>query len=170
MRKIRVRISSLMGFRPPSLWALETHLQYRRKHSTTVLGLSRMSGSFHLAQSLRNATQNSFCNEVSRRRDRFACSSNSCCRRARFSRMRSSRDLKTLTTHPKRWRSHAIIAKNLTGFQQVEVSAKSLIQRMRVVLTRDRVTRESIPEVQRIQSQREDQKRMSFNGHTTSNC
>jgi hypothetical protein len=60
----------------------------------------------------------------------------SCCRRARFSRMRSSRDLKTLTTQPKRCRSHTIIAKNLTGFQQVEVSAKSLILRMRVVLTR----------------------------------
>jgi len=38
--------------------------------------------------------------------------------------MRSSRDLKTLTTQPKRCRSHTIIAKNLTGFQQVEVSAK----------------------------------------------
>jgi integrase len=52
--------------------------------------------------------------------------------------MRSSRDLKTLTTQPRRCRSHTIIAKNLTGFQQVEVSAKSLILRMRVVLTRDR--------------------------------
>ena len=40
------------------------------------------------------------------------------------------------STQPKRCRSHTIIAKNLTGFQQVEVSAKSLILRMRVVLTR----------------------------------
>jgi hypothetical protein len=57
--------------------------------------------------------------------------------------MRSSRDLKTLTAQPRRCRRHTIIAKNLTGFQQVEVSAKSLILRMRVVLTRDSAPGES---------------------------
>ena len=58
--------------------------------------------------------------------------------------MRSFRDLKTLTTQPRRCRSHTIIAKNLTGFQQVEVSAKSLILRMRAVLTRDNIAAQRI--------------------------
>jgi hypothetical protein len=114
MRKIKARISLLTAFRPLMGPVLESHFQYNRKparcHSTTVLGVTRSRGFSHPAQS--------------------------CCRRARFSRMRSSRDLKTLTTQPKRCRSHTIIAKNLTGFQQVGVSAKSLILRMHVVLTR----------------------------------
>jgi hypothetical protein len=141
MRKIKARISLLTAFRPPMGLVLESHFQYNRKparcHSTTVLGVTRSRGFCHPAQSFLNMSQNSFCMADSRRRGRLACRANSCCRRARFSRMRSSRDLKTLTTQPRRCRSHTIIAKNLTGFQQVEVSAKSLILRMRVVLTRD---------------------------------
>ena len=104
---------------------------------TTVLGVTRSRRFCHPAQSFLNMSQNSFCMADSRRRGRLACRANSCCRRARFSRMRSSLDLTTLTTQPRRCRSHTIIAKNLTGFKQVEVSAKSLILRMRVVLTRD---------------------------------
>ena len=140
MRKIKARISLLTAFRPLMGPVLESHFQYNRKparcHSTTVLGVTRSRGFCHSAQSFLHISQNSFCMADSGRRGRLACRANSCCRRARFSRMRSSRDLKTLTTQPKRCRSHTIIAKNLTGFQQVEVSAKSLILGMRVVLTR----------------------------------
>src|ERR1035437_9768036 len=59
----------------PSL-ALESHFQYSRKPArcqpTTVLGVTWMRGSFHLSQSLRNTTQNSLCDAVSRRRGRWA--------------------------------------------------------------------------------------------------
>jgi hypothetical protein len=95
MRKIKARISLLTGFRPPGFACRERHLQYRRNPARcqpiTVLGVTRMSGSFQPAQSLRNTTQNSFCRALSRRRGRFACKARSCWRRARFSRMRSSR-------------------------------------------------------------------------------
>src|SRR5664280_1119594 len=74
--KIKARISLLTGLRPPLDLALESHFQYSRNpercQPTTVLGVTRMRGSFHLSQSLRNTTQNSLCDAGSRRRGRWA--------------------------------------------------------------------------------------------------
>lgn len=65
-----------MRFRPPVLLALESHFQYRRKPArcqpTTVLGVTKMRGSFHRYQILRNATQNTLWDAASRRRGRCA--------------------------------------------------------------------------------------------------
>src|SRR5580700_3321439 len=57
IRKIRARISSPTGFRPPTCLALESHFQYKRKparcHPTTVRGVTRTRGVFHPDQSRR---------------------------------------------------------------------------------------------------------------------
>jgi len=82
-----------------------------RSFSSTVLGVTRISGFFQPAQSLRNTIQNNFCRALSRRRGRLARKVKSCWRRARFSRMRSSRERKALITQPMRCRSHEIMAK-----------------------------------------------------------
>jgi len=69
-----------------------------------------MSGLVHPAQNVRNATQNSLCRAVNRRRGCCACRASNCRRRARFSRTRSSRERKALTIQPRKCRSDAIIA------------------------------------------------------------
>jgi hypothetical protein len=56
-----------------------------------------MSGVVHPDQNVRNATQNSLCRAVNRRRGCCACRASNCRRRARFSRTRSSRERKPLT-------------------------------------------------------------------------
>ena len=70
MRKIKARISVLTRFLPPTRLVVESHFQYSRKparcQATTVLGVTRMSGSFHPDQSLRNTIQNSLCMADSR--------------------------------------------------------------------------------------------------------
>jgi hypothetical protein len=69
-----------------------------------------MSGLVHPDQNVRNATQNSLCRAVNRRRGCCACRASNCRRRARFSRTRSSRERKALTIQPRKCRSDAIIA------------------------------------------------------------
>ena len=119
MRKIKARISLLTGFRPPGLCTREMSRQYMRNPArcqpTTVRGVTRMSGFFQPAHSLRNTIQNNFCRALTRRRGRLARKAKSCWRRAKFSRMRSSRERKTLINQPMRCRSHEIIVQNLIG-------------------------------------------------------
>ena len=69
-----------------------------------------MSGLVHPDQNVRNATQNSSCRAVNRRRGCCACSASNRRRRARFSRTRSSLERKTLTNQPRKCRSDTIIA------------------------------------------------------------
>ena len=69
-----------------------------------------MSGLVHPDQHVRNATQNSLCRAVNRRRGCCACRASNCRRRARFSRTRSSREWKALTNQPRKCRSDTIIA------------------------------------------------------------
>ena len=69
-----------------------------------------MSGLVHPDPNVRNATQNSLCRAVNRRRGCCACRASNCRRRARFSRTRSSRERKALTNQPRKCRSDAIIA------------------------------------------------------------
>ena len=114
IRKISARIPLLTRFRPPTCLARESHFQYSRKPApcqpTTVLGVTTMRGPCPPAQSLRNTTQNSLCNAVSLWRGRLACRATSCWRRARFSRRRSSRELRALKIQPRRCRSGVIMA------------------------------------------------------------
>jgi transposase InsO family protein len=72
-----------------------------------------MRGCLHPDQHILNATQNSLCRAVNRRRGRSACRASNCRRRARFSRTRSSRDLKALAIQPRRCRSDTIMARIL---------------------------------------------------------
>ena len=74
-----------------------------------------MSGFSQPAHSLRNTIQNNFCRALTRRRGRLARKAKSCWRRAKFSRMRPSRERKTLINQPMRCRSHEIIVQNLIG-------------------------------------------------------
>ena len=117
IRKIKVRTSLLTRFRPPTWLTLETHVQYKRNPArcqfTRVLGVTKMSGLVHPDQNVRNATQNSLCRAVNRRRGCCACRANNCRRRARFSRTRSSRERKTLTNQPRKCRSDTIMARIL---------------------------------------------------------
>src|SRR6266436_6378182 len=81
IRKIRARTSLLTCLRPTCL-ALETHAQYKRNPArcqlTTVLGVTRTRGFVHPDQNVLNATQNSLCRAVNRRRGRLACRASSC--------------------------------------------------------------------------------------------
>jgi len=94
IRKIKARTSLLTSFRPPTWLTLETHVQYKRNPArcqfTTVLGVTKRSGLVHPDQHVRNATQNSLCRAVNRRRGCCACRASNCRRRASFSRTRSS--------------------------------------------------------------------------------
>ena len=80
---------------------------------TTVLGVTEMSGLVHPDQNVLNATQNSLCRAVNRRRGCCACRASSCRRSARFSRTRSSRERKALTNQPRKCRSDRIMARSL---------------------------------------------------------
>jgi hypothetical protein len=128
IRKIKARTSLLTRFRPPICLTLETHVQYKRNPArcqfTTVLGLTRTRGFLHPDQNALNATQNNLCRAVSRRRGRCSCRASNCKRRARFSTMKFSRDLKALTIHPRRCRSDRIMPRILSenpnrAFRQV---------------------------------------------------
>jgi len=117
MRKIKARTSLLTRSRPPACLTLQTHVQYKRNpvrcQFTTVLGVTKTRGCLHPDQHILNATQNSLCRAVNRRRGRCALASN-CRRRARFSRTRSVRQLKELTNQPRKCRSDTIMARILT--------------------------------------------------------
>jgi hypothetical protein len=117
IRKIKARTSLLTRFLPPICLTLETHVQYKRNPArcqfTTVLGVIKTRGCLHPDQHILSATQNSLCRAVNRRRGRCACRASNCRRRARFSRTRSSRELKALTIQPRRCRSDTIMARIL---------------------------------------------------------
>src|SRR5205823_7443309 len=117
MRRIKARTSLLTGFRPPTWLILETHVQYKRNPArcqfTTVRGVTKTRGLVHPHQNILNATQNSLCRAVNRRRGRCACRASNCRRRTRFSRTRSARLLKELTSQPRKCRNDAIIARIL---------------------------------------------------------
>src|SRR6059058_1093499 len=117
MRKIKARTSLLTRFRPPTWLILETHVQYKRKPArcqfTTVRGVTKTRGLVHPHQNILNATQNSLCRAVNRRRGRCACRASNCRRRTRFSRTRSARLQKELTSQPRKCRNDAIIARIL---------------------------------------------------------
>src|ERR1700730_16460075 len=53
--------------------------------SSRVLGVTKTRGCLHPDQHILNATQNSLCKAVNRRRGRCACRASNCRRRARFS-------------------------------------------------------------------------------------
>jgi len=117
MRKIKARTSLLTGFRPTTWLILETHVQYKRNPArcqfTTVLGVTKTRGCLHPDQHILNATQNSLCRAVNRRRGRCTCSASNCRRRAMFSRTRSARQLSELTNQPRKCRSDTIMARIL---------------------------------------------------------
>src|SRR5271169_288330 len=117
IRKIKARTSLLTRFRPPTWLILETHVQYKRNPArcqfTTVLGVTKTRGCLHPDQHILNATQNSLFRAVNRRRGRCACRASNCRRRARFSRTRSTRQLKELTNQPRKCRSDTIMARIL---------------------------------------------------------
>src|SRR5260370_28648612 len=109
IRRSKARTSLLTRLRPPTRLTLEIQDQYKRNPArcqfTTVLGVTKTRGSLHPDQHVFNATQNSLCRAVNRRRGRCACKANNCRRRARFSKTRSSRERKALTIQPRRCRS-----------------------------------------------------------------
>src|ERR1700682_1234116 len=117
IRKIKARTSLLTRFRPPTWLILETHVQYKRNPArcqfTTVLGVTNTRGCLHPDQHILNATQNSLCRAVNRRRGCCACRASNCRRRARFSRTMSARQLKELTNQPRKCRSDTIMARIL---------------------------------------------------------
>jgi hypothetical protein len=132
IRKIKARTSLLTRFRPPTCLTLEIQVQYKRKPArcqfTTVLGVTNIRGFLHPDQHVFNATQNSLCRAVNRRRGCCVCRASNCRRRARFSRTRSSRERKTLTNQPRKCRSDIIMArivaeKSESSFSQVIHSA-----------------------------------------------
>src|SRR5258705_3173335 len=140
--KIKARTPLRTRFRPPTWLILETHVPYKRNPArcqfTTVLGVTKTRGCLHPDQHILNATQNSLGRTVNRRRGRCACRASNCRRRAKFSRMRSARQLKELTNQPRKCRSDKIMAKNFSGKDRIELCAKSLISLVYDLLARTR--------------------------------
>jgi len=141
IRKIKARTSLLTRFRPPIWLTLETHLQYKRNPArcqfTTVRGVTKMRGLVHPDQSVLNATQNSLCWAVNRRRGCCVCRASNCRRRARFSRTRSSRERKAPTNQPKKCRSERHDhGKDSSGKIRIQSLAKSFILLVYDVLAR----------------------------------
>lgn len=71
-----------------------TRIAGARCQFTTVRGVTKPRGFLHPDQHVLNTTQNSSSRAVNRRRGCFVRRASNCWRRARFSRKRSSRDLK----------------------------------------------------------------------------
>src|SRR5271167_5131090 len=142
IQMIKARTSLLTRFRPPACPTLEIHVQYKRNPArcqfTTVRGVTRTRGFLQPDQNVRNATQNSLCRAVNRRRGRCACRASNCRRRARFSRTRSSRQLKELTNQPRKCRSDTIMARIFGGKDRIKLCAKSLISQVYDLLARHR--------------------------------
>jgi len=119
IRNISARTSLATRFRPPTRLTLETQVQYKRNPArcqfTTVPGVTKTRGLLHPDQKVLNETQNSLCRAVNRWRGRSTCRATNCRRRARFSRTRSSRERKALTSQPRRYRSDTIMAIILPG-------------------------------------------------------
>src|SRR6478736_3944703 len=126
IRKIKARTSLLTRFRPPTWLTLETQVHYRRNPArcqfTTVLGVTKMSGLVHPDQNVRNATQNSLCRAVNRRRGCCACRASNCRRRARFSRTRENADQPAEEMSERHDHS-----RNYIGKVRIELCAKSFI-------------------------------------------
>jgi hypothetical protein len=89
----------------------ENFFQWTTSFTGRSLGVTRIRGFLHPDQNVLNATQNSLCKAVNRRRGCCACRASNCRRRARFSRTRSSRQLKALTNQPRKCRSDTIMAR-----------------------------------------------------------
>ena len=87
-----------------------------------------MRGFLHPAQNVLNATQNSLCRAVNRRRGCCACRASNCRRRARFSRTRSSPAEEMSERH-----DHG---KNFSGQIRIQPFAKSFILQVYDVLAR----------------------------------
>ena len=98
--------------------------------------LTTTRGLVHLDQNVLNTTQNSLCGAVNRRRGRLASWASRCCRRTRFSRPRSSRARKALTTQLRRCPSDTIMARISSEQVQIQLLAKLLILRVYDVLAR----------------------------------
>ncbi len=101
-----------------------------------VLGVTKTRGCLHPDEHILNATQNSLCRAVNRRRGRCACRASNCRRRARFSRTRSARQLKELTNQPRKCWSDKIMAKNFSGKDRIKPCAKSFISQVYDLLAR----------------------------------
>src|SRR5271154_488151 len=128
IRKIKARTSLLTRFRPPTRLILETHVQYKRNPArcqfTTVLGVTKTRGCLHPDQHILNATQNSLCRAVNRRRGGCACRASNCRRRARFS--EPAEEVSERHDH----------GKNLSGKDRIKLCAKSFISQVYDLLAR----------------------------------
>jgi hypothetical protein len=102
------------------------------------LGVTKMSGLVHPDQHVRNATQNSFCRAVNRRRGCCACSASNCRRRARFSRTRSSRERKHAYQPTEEMSERHDYSRNYIGKVRIELCAKSFILQVYDILARRR--------------------------------
>src|ERR1035441_9430482 len=98
IRKISSRSSLLTHFLPTRVRCRESHVQYNLKpalcHRTTASGWRRISAQFHPGQSRRKITQKNLSDRANRGCGRLRCRTVSCCRRAKFSKRRSRREVK----------------------------------------------------------------------------
>jgi hypothetical protein len=100
MRKISSRSPWLVGFLPITACLREIHFQHSsnpaRFQRTTVSGCTITSAPFHPDQNRRNRTQKTRSEAAKRGREHLWVAAASCCRKARFSRIRSRRERRTL--------------------------------------------------------------------------
>lgn len=112
MRKMRSRNSLLTHFLPAFVRCHEIHVQYNLKpprcHRTTMLGCTRINARRQSTQSRLSITQNSLSDGMSCGCGCFCLKTESCCRRARFSKSRWRRERNNRvnrTARGLRWRA-----------------------------------------------------------------
>ena len=105
MRRTSTRISAFVEGRPTFRWR-DFHVQYLRNpsrcHLMTVAGSTITRTSRHRGHHRRSARQKTRSVPLRRGRGRLLARTASCCRRARFSRMRSAREAKRERNQPPR--------------------------------------------------------------------
>jgi hypothetical protein len=139
IRKIKAPTSLLTRFRPPTWLIRETHVQYKRNPArcqfTTVLGVTKTRSCLHPDQHILNATQNSLCRAVNRRRGRCACRTSNWRRSHVFE--DEVRPATERTDQPAEEMSERHDhGKNCSGKDRIKLCAKSLISQVYNLLAR----------------------------------
>jgi hypothetical protein len=142
IRRIKPRTSLLTRFLPPTWLILETHVQYKRNPArcqfTTVLGVTKTRGCLHPDHHILNATQNSLCRAVNRRRGRCACRASNCPTESQVFED-EVRPATERTDQPAEEMSERHDhGKNLSGKDRIKLCAKSFISQVCNLLARHR--------------------------------
>ena len=149
IRKFKARTSLLTRFRPPTWLILETHVQYKRNPArcqfTTVLGVTKTRGCLHPDQHILNATQNSLCRAVNRRRGRCACRARQLLTQSQVFEDEVLPGTESADHPPDEMPERHDHGKNFSGKDRIKLCAKSFISHVYDLLARHNLAQVTTP-------------------------